>query len=291
MPSLIFIHQCENSTTHTHTHTHTAPPSPSHTVSITTSRLRTGTSCLWAWPWTPWGCGGSAGWRSPGFELSGPRCGSGRGPCWLCWGSRRSACCARRYVAPSDRGPYTQRTPAWLSVKATGAAPRQTSVCLRSLKYLAVFLSPPVSGNSFLSFFFKLDVSGPGQLYPVLQESRGAWDSVASSGEESQAEVMSKIGHSSGVPVSAWSAETRSRSDTTWKYDKRTEMEGEGGRRMGTGWVVERVARLEERMQCVCRRGLEGGGSEERLQRRRNNLVKTDLREMYFSFFQLFSPL
>lgn len=92
-----------------------------HTAFISSS-LRTGTSCRWALPSTPWGCGGSGGWRTPGCELLGPLCGTGHVPGWLCWGSLRSACCARHFEGPWARDLYMQRTPAWLEAKAARAA-------------------------------------------------------------------------------------------------------------------------------------------------------------------------
>ena len=103
-----------------HTHTHTEQPTH-HLSRIfpkpTTLSLRTGTSCRWVWQLTPWGCGGSGGWRSPGCELSVPPCGTGHGPGWSSWGWWRSACCAHRSAGPSARGRCTQKTPAWLLAK------------------------------------------------------------------------------------------------------------------------------------------------------------------------------
>lgn len=158
----------------------------SHTVS--TISLRTGTSCRWAWPWTPWGCGGSGGWRSPGCELSGPRCGSGRGPGWLCWGWWRSAYCAHRCAGPSARGPCMQRTPAWLQDK-------HDFVCALKVVNSLFFLSVELRFCPCCSYV-KLKISGPGQLCLVLLNliwksqagMVGAWDCS----EESQADVTSR---------------------------------------------------------------------------------------------------
>lgn len=115
---------------------------------LPTISLHTGTSCRWAWRWTPWGCGGSGGWRSPGCELSAPRCGSGHVPGWLCWGWWRSVCCAHHYAGPSARGPYMQRTPAWLLAKATRIA--SNKALFLSLKHSLCFSSVKIFSLLFL---------------------------------------------------------------------------------------------------------------------------------------------